>query len=411
MEVVNGMKGIMLVVKNPARWANRLKLKAYSLLLLALCLSCTTNGKDEGEQTGAPAWYVTLRGKVGYPEAGGQITITEVKDRGNGWQDTITLKSDHTYAKKVRLTEPGYYQLNFYNRQKLNIILYKNDLEVNVDGNNQQGFFEVKGSPDMELIRDVQEVQNRINSDPAVEQLNQEFNVAAKANNQVKVKELQARYQAIVAKYYDRMAVMMVQKSPSLAVINLLQSNVLDKDKYYDTYMQVAQKLKKEWPEYSHAADFIAYVDKLKLTAIGQPAPEIALPNPQGQIVKLSSMRGKYVLVDFWAKWCGPCRQENPNVVRAYQKYKDKGFTVFGVSLDRNKEDWIQAIQEDHLTWTHVSDLKYWQSEAAKTYNITGIPFSLLLDPNGVIIGKNLRGPALEAKLEEIFSMAGAGEQ
>lgn len=187
-------------------------------------------------------------------------------------------------------------------------------------------------------------------------------------------------------------------------MINLLQSNVLDKDKYYNTYVQVAQKLKKEWPGYSHAADFIQYVDKLKLTAIGQPAPEIALPNPQGQIVKLSSMRGKYVLVDFWAKWCGPCRAENPNVVRAYQKYKDKGFTVFGVSLDRNKEDWIQAIQEDHLTWTHVSDLKYWQSEAAKTYNITGIPFSVLLDPNGVIIGKNLRGAALDAKLEEIFT-------
>jgi peroxiredoxin len=168
--------------------------------------------------------------------------------------------------------------------------------------------------------------------------------------------------------------------------------------------VQVAEKLKKEWPGYSHANDFIEYVDKMKLTAVGQPAPEIALPNPQGQVVSLSSMRGKYVLVDFWAKWCGPCRAENPNVVRAYQKYKDKGFTVFGVSLDRNKEDWVQAIKEDNLTWTHVSDLKYWQSEAAKTYNITGIPFSVLLDPSGVIIAKNLRGAALEAKLEEIFA-------
>ena len=127
------------------------------------------------------------------------------------------------------------------------------------------------------------------------------------------------------------------------------------------------------------------------------------MPDTTGKIVKLSSMRGKYVLVDFWAKWCGPCRGENPNVVRVYNKYKDKGFTVYGVSLDRNKEDWLKAIHEDNLTWTHVSDLKFWQSEAAKIYSINAIPFSVLLDPNGVIIAKNLRDLALEAKLAEIF--------
>jgi peroxiredoxin len=186
--------------------------------------------------------------------------------------------------------------------------------------------------------------------------------------------------------------------------LNLLQSNVIDRDQYFSTYEAVAGKLTGEWASYSQAKTFIDQVNSLRKIAIGQPAPEIALPNPDGQIVKLSSMKGKYVLVDFWAKWCGPCRQENPNVVRAYNKYKDKGFTVFGVSLDRSREDWLKAIKEDGLTWTHVSDLKYWQSEAAKTYNITGIPFSVLLDPNGVIIAKNLRGAALDAKLEEIFS-------
>jgi peroxiredoxin len=182
-----------------------------------------------------------------------------------------------------------------------------------------------------------------------------------------------------------------------------LQNNSLDPDQYFETYAIVADKLRKDWGNYTHVKTFIEKVDKLKKLAVGQPAPEIALPNPEGQVVKLSSLRGQYVLVDFWAKWCGPCRKENPNVVKAFKRFKDKGFTVYGVSLDRNKEDWVQAIAQDGLTWTHVSDLKYFQSEAARTYDINGIPYSLLLDKEGKIIAKNLRGPALEAKLEEVL--------
>ncbi len=202
----------------------------------------------------------------------------------------------------------------------------------------------------------------------------------------------------------DAVAAELRNSPPSLGVVNLLMSgNVLDRDEYFETYKAVADKLKKEWPNYTHAKDLITMVDKMKATAIGQPAPEISLPDPSGKVIPLSSMKGKYVLVDFWAKWCGPCRRENPNVVRAYKKYKDRGFTVYGVSLDRSKDDWEKAIAEDGLTWTHVSDLKYWQSEAARTYNISSIPFSVLLDPNGIIIGKNLRDKALDDKLAEIF--------
>ena len=127
------------------------------------------------------------------------------------------------------------------------------------------------------------------------------------------------------------------------------------------------------------------------------------MPNPQGEMVKLSDMKGKYVLIDFWAAWCKPCRQENPNLVRMYNLYKDKGFEVFGVSLDRTKEDWLKAIEDDVLTWTHVSDLQYFNSKAAETYQINAIPATYMLDPDGKIIAKDLRGPSLENKLAEIF--------
>lgn len=381
-------------------------LKACCLLLAALCLSCSTNGKGDAEMPGQDnnnSWYVTVRGKVGYPQSG-QITIQELKANGSvGWQDTISLKKNYTFAKKVKLDEPGYYRLNFYGKQVLNVILHQNDIEVNVDGNSPQGFVQITGSPDLDLIQQVQELQAKINTDPQVLQLNEQFAAAAQRRDEKSMLALQGKYMQHVKRYNDQIASLMVEKSPSVAVINLLQSNILDRDQYFDIYMKVAATLKKEWPDYSVSEEFINYVDQMKTLAVGQPAPEIALPNPEGKVIPLSSMRGKYVLVDFWAKWCGPCRRENPNVVAAYQKYKDKGFTVYGVSLDRSREDWLQAIEQDNLTWTHVSDLKYWQSEAAKTYNITGIPFSVLLDPNGIIIAKNLRGAALHEKLEEIF--------
>ena len=151
--------------------------------------------------------------------------------------------------------------------------------------------------------------------------------------------------------------------------------------------------------------DLKVRVEKMKKVAIGQKAPDFTLNDPEGNPVSLYSKVGaKLLLVDFWAAWCGPCRQENPNVVKVYKEFNKKGFDVFGVSLDRTKDAWVKAIADDKLTWTHVSDLQYWNSEAAQLYAVSAIPANFLLDENGVIIGRNLREEALYNKVKETLT-------
>lgn len=155
---------------------------------------------------------------------------------------------------------------------------------------------------------------------------------------------------------------------------------------------------------YSYYDALVDRYNKLENVAVGQIAPDFELSDPDGNLVKLSSLRGKYILMDFWASWCGPCRKENPNVVALYKQYNNKNFDIIGISLDKDKDKWLEAIEADGLAWNHVSDLKYWDSMAADLYAVSGIPHTILLDPAGKIIAKDLRGDALAAKLAEVLN-------
>lgn len=194
----------------------------------------------------------------------------------------------------------------------------------------------------------------------------------------------------------------LINNNPNSIVCVIFATDLdFDKDEIY------FKKLIKGMDKYSeneHIKNFINRFERHKKLKIGAIAPEISLKNTKGSYVKLSSLKGNYVLIDFWASWCGPCRRESPNIVKIYNKYHSKGFEIYSVSLDKSDANWKKAITEDKLgKWTHVSDLKGWKSEGGKIYNVSSIPYTVLLDKKGKIIAKDLRGNALEMELKKIF--------
>lgn len=208
-------------------------------------------------------------------------------------------------------------------------------------------------------------------------------------------------YKAKLAQYTQQ-AVSFANNNKNLA--GFYAMSTLDPEVAEQEIIAYAEEIKDEFVDNRYVSQFKEETEKLKRLAVGQLAPEIVSFTPTNKEVKLSDFKGSHVLVDFWASWCAPCRQENPNIVKQYEMYKDKGFTVFGVSLDNNPGSWMRAIEDDKLNWMQVSDLQAWSSDLIESYRIRSIPTSYLLDPEGKIIAKNLRGKELEHFLKKTFN-------
>ncbi len=195
-----------------------------------------------------------------------------------------------------------------------------------------------------------------------------------------------------------------VANKPNSAILPLMVLVCSDLFEWaYEDYKALFDTFTPAVQQSEYGKELAKMVEMLSIGQIGTVAPNFSQTNEEGKTVSLSDFRGKYVLIDFWASWCGPCRIENPNIVASYHQFKDKNFTVLGISLDNDKTKWLEAIKSDGLEWKHVSDLKGWENAVARQYGVTSIPFSLILDPDGKVIAKNLRGEDLKAFLQELL--------
>jgi peroxiredoxin len=359
----------------------------FAIFVFALAAFSCQSAKDEFSIKGSISGVD--KGKVYLMKLAGNQPVPVDSSVISGGNFTFKGKMEIPDMRILRLDKQDYFAQFFLGNNKITITTSKDSLRnTKITGSPTQDVFNIYVAEMEKLSKDVKALQDK-------------FQGAMAVNNTDAANKAKIDYQAMIDnnKVYTKNFIKEHSNSVVAAFILLQYATQLDESELAEMVGKFAPEIDKS----EYVAQLKALIQEQKKTAIGVVAPDFTMNDTEGKPVKLSSLKGKVVLVDFWAAWCGPCRQENPNVVKIYQQYHSKGFEILGVSLDRTKEDWLKAIKDDNLTWIHVSDLQYWQNAAARLYGVNAIPQSFLLDKDGKIIGKGLRGEELAKKLMEIF--------
>jgi peroxiredoxin len=377
----------------------------YFCLLISLSpqISCQSNSKESSNTNQVANGEIQLNfsGKIQNPKKDGVVKVFSM-DRSGGQVElaNIVVDENGNFQQKITIKEPFFYLLNIYNEKEELLILTGEDVELSIVDEGQNRKIEVLRSEENKYLKkfDALYADLNIKREGIIQKYRESSN--GKTPEEIQ-KDMMDEYNLFIKNAFQQMKNFVTENQTPFVSLRVLEE--LDPESELEFFETTLQKLAVKYPTVSFIKDMQSTIEGMKNTAVGSNAPDIQLTNPEGQLVSLSSLKGKIVLIDFWASWCGPCRKENPNVVKMYEKYKGRGFEIYGVSLDKDKQAWLDAIEKDGLKWIHVSDLKFWQSDAAKLYNVSAIPMTVLLDKEGKIIAKNLRGKALEDKLNEVL--------